>query len=68
MNTESNRDYLNDLASYTVEDFQNDFDNLMSRVENGEHIMITDGECSAVLVPADDEIVKIYTELNNEAP
>jgi antitoxin (DNA-binding transcriptional repressor) of toxin-antitoxin stability system len=67
MNTESSRNYLIDIETYTVEDFQSDFDNLMSRVEKGEHIMITDGECSAVLVPAEDEIVKIYTELNNEA-
>lgn len=56
------------MQKYTVEDFQNDFDNLMSRVENGEYIVITNGDVSAVLMPADKEIIKIYTELNNEAP
>lgn len=57
-----------DIPMYTVEEFQNDFDNLLARVENGEHIGITDGENTAVMIPADDELMKIYTELNNEAP
>lgn len=57
-----------DIPMYTVEEFQNDFDNLLARVENGEHIGITDGENTAVMIPADDELIKIYTELNNEAP
>ena len=51
-----------------VEEFQDDFDNLLARVENGEHIGITDGENTAVMIPADDELIKIYTDLNNEAP
>jgi PHD/YefM family antitoxin component YafN of YafNO toxin-antitoxin module len=60
---------LEDLSTYTVEEFQEDFDNLMNRVvENGEHIKITDGEVIAVMIPADDEFIKLYTELNNEAP
>lgn len=60
---------LEDLSTYTVEEFQEDFDNLMNRVvENGEHIKITDGEVTAVMIPADDEFIKLYTELNNEAP
>lgn len=62
MNTES------DIPIYTVEEFQDDFDNLLARVENGEHIGITDGENTAVMIPADDELIKIYTDLNNEAP
>lgn len=56
------------METYTVEEFQKDFDNLMNRVENGEQIIITDGDNTAVLIPADDDIIKIYTELNNEAP
>jgi PHD/YefM family antitoxin component YafN of YafNO toxin-antitoxin module len=60
---------LEDLSTYTVEEFQEDFDNLMNRVvENGEYIKITDGEVTAVMIPADDEFIKLYTELNNEAP
>ena len=59
---------LDALQNFTVEEFQEDFDNLMNRVEGGEHIVITDGQNSAVMIPADDEFIKIYTELNNEAP
>ena len=54
---------------YTVEEFQNNFDNLISKVENGEHIKIINEEGQvAVMVPLDDEIIKIHTEFNNEAP
>lgn len=57
-----------DIEKFTVEEFQARFDELMARVETGEHIAITDGENSAILVPATDDIVRLYTELNNEAP
>lgn len=54
---------------YTVKEFQSDFDNLINRVENGEHIKIINEEGQiAVMVPLDDELIKIYTEYNNEAP
>jgi len=56
-----------DLTTYTVEDFQSDFDNLMARVENGEHIAITDGSSTAVIMPYDEELVRLYTE-HNEGP
>jgi len=59
---------LDALQNFTVEEFQEDFDNLMNRVEGGEHIVITNGQNSAVMIPADDDLIKIYTELNNEAP
>lgn len=42
---------LEQLKSFTIEEFQKDFDNLMSRVENGECFIIKDGENSAVIVP-----------------
>ena len=59
---------LEDLESFTVEEFQSDFDNLMQRVENGETIGVENiitGE-RAVIIPADDELIRIYTE-HNEA-
>lgn len=59
---------IESINVYTVEEFQNDFDNLLSRVENGEHIGITDGESTAVMISTDDELYRLYTELNNEAP
>ncbi len=67
---------LNELQSFTVEEFQADFDNLIDRVENGESFIIRDGRKSAVIVPynetikfaldqkssVDDELVRIHTE------
>lgn len=55
--------------TYTVKEFQDDFDNLMNRVESGECIgIINDEGKTAVMMPADDELIRIYTEFNNEAP
>ena len=51
-----------------MEEFQESWDEMISRVENGEHIGIIneDGQ-AAVMVPAEDELFRIYTENNNEA-
>jgi PHD/YefM family antitoxin component YafN of YafNO toxin-antitoxin module len=56
------------MEIFTVEEFQEKFDELMERVENGERLGIIgeDGR-AAVMVPADDELIRIHTELNNEA-
>jgi len=65
---------LNELQSFTVEEFQKDFDNLMERVENGESFIIQDGDNSAVIVPynetikyaidsvVDDELIRLHTD------
>jgi tricorn protease-like protein len=65
---------LEDLESFTVEEFQLEFDNLMTRVENGESFIIRDGDNSAVIVPynetikyavesvVDDELIHIHTD------
>ena len=65
---------LNELQSFTIEDFQADFDNLMNRVENGESFIIRDGRKSAVIVPynetikyaidstVDDELIRLHTD------
>ena len=65
---------LNELQSFTVEEFQADFDNLMTRVENGESFIIRDGNNSAVIVPynetikyaiesvVDDELIRLHTD------
>ena len=65
---------LEDLESFTVEEFQSDFDNLMNRVENGESFIIRDGDNSAVIVPynetikyaiesvVDEELIDIHTD------
>jgi hypothetical protein len=64
-----------ELQTFTIEEFQADFDNLMSRVENGESFIITSEHGNAVMVPYNDvisicedanvdfeEIVKIHTD------
>ena len=66
---------LNELQSFTIEEFQENFDTLMNRVENGESFIITSEHGNAVMVPykevidiceqADvdfEEIVRIHTD------
>jgi PHD/YefM family antitoxin component YafN of YafNO toxin-antitoxin module len=56
------------MEVFTVEEFEENFDQLMQRVESGEHLGIIDEEGKAfVMMPADDELIRIHTELNNEA-
>ena len=55
------------IEFYSVEYWQDNWDHLIERVENGEHIGIRNGNGEdAVMVPADDDILKLYTE-HNEA-
>jgi len=56
------------MEIYTVEEFQEHWDEMITRVENGEHIGITNGKHKVVMIPADDEFIRMYTEMNNEAP
>jgi len=53
---------------FTVKEWEENFDELFERVENGETIgIIGDDGKAAVMIPADDELIRIYTESNNEA-
>ena len=56
------------MEVFTVKEWEENFDALLERVENGEHIGIIgeDGK-AAVMMPADDELIRIHTEENNEA-
>ena len=56
------------MEVFTLKEWEENFDALLERVENGEHIGIIgeDGK-AAVMMPADDELYRIYTEQNNEA-
>jgi prevent-host-death family protein len=57
------------MEFFTVEEFQERFDELIERVENGEKLgIINENGQAAVMMPADDELIRIHTELNNEAP
>jgi len=55
------------MEFYSVEYWQKNWEELMEKVENGETIGIENnrGE-KAVMMPADDELIRIYTEQNNE--
>ena len=62
------------MKSFTVEEFQKDFDTLIERVEQGESFIITSEYGNAMMIPygyavkalqdsgIDDEMLKIYTE------
>ena len=53
---------------YSVEYWQENWETLMDRVENGETIGVENDKGErAVMVPADDELIRIYKDLNNEA-
>jgi len=56
------------MEIFTLKEWEENFDELFARVENGEHIGIVreDGK-AAVLMPADDELLRIYKDDNNEA-
>jgi len=65
---------IEELQKFTIEEFQENFDALIERVENGESFIITDGERNAVIVPynetikfalepvVDDELIRIHTD------
>ena len=56
------------MKFYSVEYWQENFDELMDRVENGETIGIeNENGDKAIMVPADDELIRTYSEMNNEA-
>lgn len=56
------------MQFFTVKQWEENFDELFERVENGETIGIeNDNGERAIMIPADDELIRIYTENNNEA-
>ena len=51
-----------------MEEWEENFDSLLERVENGETLgIVKEDGTAAVMIPADDELIRIYTENNNEA-
>ena len=47
-----------------MEYWQKNWEKLMDRVENGEHIGVTNGDNTAIMIPADDELIRMYTDHN----
>ena len=57
------------MEVFTVQEWEERFDELFERVENGERIgIVGDNGHSAVMMPIDDELYQIYVENNQEAP
>jgi len=60
------------MKKLTVQQVEENFDEIMSRVENGKSFVITSEFGDAILIPYKecmeiDELYRIYTENNNEA-
>ncbi len=56
------------MEIFTIKEWEENFDSLIERVENGEHIgIVREDGTAAVMIPADDELLRIHTEQNNEA-
>ena len=56
------------MEIFTVQEWDERFDELFERVENGETIgIVSDDGKTAVMMPADDELLRIYKKENNEA-
>ena len=56
------------MEIFTVQEWEERFDELFERVENGERIgIVGDNGHAAVMMPVDDEFYKIYVENNQEA-
>ncbi len=53
------------MKTLTIEEFVEDQESILKRVEKGEKIAVTDGEVSAVLVPSDQYI---YRMNNDDGP
>jgi len=50
------------MEFYTVEHWQENWEELVSRVQDGESIGVTNGRNRAIMMPADEELIRIYTE------
>ncbi len=59
------------MKTLTVEEFQEDFDNLMDRVEQGELFLISHEDKNVMVLPykeykeLTDELVRIHTNHND---
>ena len=56
------------IKFYSVDYWEKNWEDLVERVEKGEHIGVeNENGNKAIMIPADDELIRIYTELNNDA-
>ena len=50
------------MEIHSVEYWQEHWDELMARVEKGESIGVTNGENTAIMMPVDDEVIRMYRD------
>ena len=57
------------MEVFTLKEWEENFDALLERVENGEHIgIVKEDGTAAVFIPADEaEFLRIHTTDNNDA-
>tara|TARA_Y200000002_G_C22418329_1_gene552796 strand:- start:144 stop:317 length:174 start_codon:yes stop_codon:yes gene_type:complete len=56
------------MEVFSIEEWEKNFDELFKRVEDGETIgIVKENGQAAVMMPADDELIRIHTESNNDA-
>ncbi len=56
------------MEFYSVEYWQKNWESLVKKVEEGESIGVENDKGErAVMIPADDDLYKLYVELNNDA-
>ena len=56
------------MEVFTLKEWEDNFDELFARVENGETIgIVKEDGTAAVMVPADDDLIRIHTTDNNDA-
>ena len=54
---------MKNITFHTVEYWQENWETLMDRVENGETIGVeNENGDRAVMTPADDELIRLYTD------
>ena len=50
------------MEIHSVEYWQENWDELMARVERGESIGVTNGKNTAIMISADDEVIRMYRD------
>ena len=51
------------MEIFTLKEWEENFDELFARVENGEHLgIVREDGTAAVFIPADDELIRLYTD------
>ena len=51
------------MEIFTLKEWEENFDELFARVENGERLgIVREDGTAAVFLPADDELIRLYTD------